>query len=60
MNTQSDQFPIWRALRRNTSGFIIFGVLTLFLTMLKFVSPLYMLQIYNRVLPTKMKKHLLR
>ena len=59
MNTQSDQFPIWRALRRNTSGFIIFGVLTLFLTMLKFVSPLYMLQIYNRVLPTQNEETLI-
>lgn len=59
MNTQSDQFPIWRALRRNTSGFVIFGVLTLFLTMLKFVSPLYMLQIYNRVLPTQNEETLI-
>ena len=53
MTSNTEKFPIWRALRRNTNGFIAFGVLTFFLTMLKFVSPLYMLQIYNTILPTQ-------
>ena len=50
---QKNQHPIWSALRANSGGFIVFGVLTFFLTCLKFLTPIYMLLLYNRVVPAQ-------
>ena len=46
------------AVRRAVTGFVVAGIFSLFLNLLMLVSPLYMLQVYDRVLTTGSKETL--
>lgn len=46
------------AVRRAIAGFVVAGIFSLFLNLLMLVSPLYMLQVYDRVLTTGSKETL--